>query len=346
MEEKKINIDMNLFKIPSKTQKKRKSEKDGNSINVKTSKRNETLKKRSILKMIREHQEERYKKLFEEKKETKRESIDNNNFNNDFKEAQKYLQSLVDKKGDSVNKTLRNYPNQSLLYHPSIQPLNTKLTEVTNDIMNDKHHEIPRNTMILNQSLDNIQPPKYGCLKNGALPTYRNFMNQTRKINQPISNSSEQPKNIGGSQDNISNQTEQQKIMETKINDSLKRVNEMKETSKVLQQLKQNIKPRKMKRKKTLRRTYKLGKSKVIPKISVLVSNKTLRNNISTKTQLLKQVPMQEVKSFLIKRGLIKVGSITPNDVLRKMYESAILICGEVQNHNPENLLFNYINGK
>ena len=101
-----------------------------------------------------------------------------------------------------------------------------------------------------------------------------------------------------------------------------------------------------MKRKRTLRRTYKVGKSKIAPKVSVLVSNKTIRNNTSTKSQLLKKVSIEEIKQFLVKRGLIKVGSITPNDVLRKMYESAIMMCGEVYNHNPENLMYNFFNDK
>ena len=75
-----------------------------------------------------------------------------------------------------------------------------------------------------------------------------------------------------------------------------------------------------------------------------MVSNKTIRNNISTKSQLLKQVPIQDIKKYLIKRGLLKVGSTAPNDILRKLYESSILICGEVQNHNPDYLLYNFLN--
>jgi hypothetical protein len=55
---------------------------------------------------------------------------------------------------------------------------------------------------------------------------------------------------------------------------------------------------------------------------------------------------MSEVKKYLIKRGFIKVGSVAPNDVLRKMYEDAVLMCGEVQNHNPDNLLYNFLNQK
>jgi hypothetical protein len=101
---------------------------------------------------------------------------------------------------------------------------------------------------------------------------------------------------------------------------------------------------RNRKRKKTIRRTYKIGKSKIMPKISVLVSNKTIRNQILTKNQLLKQTSIQDIKRYLIKHGLIRVGSTTPNDVLRKMYESAQMVCGEIHNHNPDNLLYNFIN--
>lgn len=98
------------------------------------------------------------------------------------------------------------------------------------------------------------------------------------------------------------------------------------------------------KQKRTVRRTFKIGKSKTLPKISVLISNKTIRNQISTKAQELKQTPIQEVRRFLTKKGFIRVGSDAPNDVLRKMYESAVLICGDVQNHNPDNLLYNFFN--
>ena len=101
---------------------------------------------------------------------------------------------------------------------------------------------------------------------------------------------------------------------------------------------------RRRKQKKTMRRTFRLGKSKHYPRVSVLVSNRTLRKQISSRCQELKQVPLDEVKKTLIKKGFIKVGSTAPNDVLRKMYESISLICGDIQNHNPDNLVYNYFN--
>ena len=83
----------------------------------------------------------------------------------------------------------------------------------------------------------------------------------------------------------------------------------------------------------------------MFPKVGVLVSNKTIRKNVTTKAQLLKQVPMEEIKKYLIKHGFIKIGTTAPNDVLRKIYESAIMMGGEIQNYNSENLLYNYLNG-
>ena len=148
-------------------------------------------------------------------------------------------------------------------------------------------------------------------------------------ITQPI---------VGGAKTNADS-------IDAQIARNVDRINTMRQTAAKIQELKPKTQPIFNKQKRTIRRTHKIGKSKVFPRVSVLVSNKTLRNNISTKTQLLKQTPMQDVKTYLMKRGFIKVGSTAPNDVLRKMYESATLICGELQNHNPENLLHNFLNG-
>jgi hypothetical protein len=95
---------------------------------------------------------------------------------------------------------------------------------------------------------------------------------------------------------------------------------------------------------KILKRTYKIGKSISNRKISVLVSNKTLRHQASNKSITLKKTPMNDVRKFLVKRGLVKVGTTAPPDVLRKMYESASMVCGDITNHNPETLMYNFLN--
>jgi len=355
-DKKTLNINPELFSFSNNTTRKKRA-KNTNEIKIKTSaakKKDDTLKKRSILKMIRQHQEDRYKKLFEDNSTSKntKTTTNDNQFNKEFQEAKAFLENLTEKNNverNLKNHTIRNYPNNnvnSMLFSPSLDTL-----APLNDIITTNISNVP------SMKLNILQPPQYGCLKNGTLPTYKNYMNQTRKnIPQPVitiggniksSNTNTTPSININTPTTTSNQIVGNKSehVENKINDAIDRVKQMNQTAMKLQQLKKQLKPKKMKQKKTKRRTYKIGKSKVLPKVSVLVSNKTIRNNITTKKQLLKQVPIQEIKSYLMKRGFIKVGSSAPNDVLRKMYESAVMICGEIQNHNPENLLYNYLNG-
>lgn len=89
---------------------------------------------------------------------------------------------------------------------------------------------------------------------------------------------------------------------------------------------------------KTLK--YKLGKRN--NKIGILVKNNKTLKRIKEDSTNLKKKSISEVKQYLRKHNLIKVGCDAPNDVLRKMYESAIL-SGEINNVNSENLLHNFL---
>ena len=331
----------------NKTKKTQPKQKPQDKIRVKNpaNKKQQTLRKQSLLNMIRKQQEDRYKRLYSNNQQSTQSNqpssqIQNNNvdkFNADFDNSSRaYLDRLVKKHEMNVpkNTTLRRYP--------SVAP------------------QIPQTANYTQQQISNNinSTPKYGCLKNGSLPTYRNYLNKTQNNRPTIHVGSNMPlnSNIPNVVNNITpsqqspvsvyekNENTPSSIIETKINDGMRRMSELSQRNDILNKLSNN-KPKKLKRKKTLRRTYKVGRSSVAPKIGVLVSNKTLRNRISTKKQLLKQTPIQDVKKYLIKHGLIRIGSVTPNDVLRKMYESLSLVCGEVHNHNPDTLLYNYING-
>lgn len=107
-----------------------------------------------------------------------------------------------------------------------------------------------------------------------------------------------------------------------------------------------NVKIPKTKPNKLIRRTYHVGKDKFRPVVGVLLPNRTIRNNVVNKTFQLKNTPIEDIRKFLLRNGFIKVGSTSPNDVLYKMYESIMLINGEVKNHNPDNLLYNFFNEK
>jgi hypothetical protein len=308
---------------------------------------------------------------------------DSDNMNRDFEDSLQYLLSVAEKNKSAIptttrhNSTLRQLPatTESLLLRPSLgksildDAVNTALPNVFSEITPS-----PDASPVHIRSA----PPQYGCLKNGQLPTYRMWKNRTVKnppsLNTPLIGNTqpillppsiptrEQPPLANFS---ISSSPNTMGVYDTKAPSNSPTIQVLgggastspniavreEQTSDIrahqtFRQHKSQFKKRarQPKQKRILRRTYRVGKSKHYPHVSVLISNKTLRNQITTKAQLLKQTPMDEVKKTLIKKGLIKVGTTAPNDVLRKMYESVVLLCGDIHNHNSENLLYNYFN--
>ena len=309
-----INPDLFTFKNNNSTRKKEKT-KPKEKIKVRSEQqmpKNESLRKKSILKMIRDHHSEKNKDRFShiENKITTQPKEQG-----DFEKATSFFNNMVVSNNKPHNMTLKNNISNSKHTESSIAPKLTLGESVKLDFQNN----VQEQPVVLNNSP--IPTPKYGCLKNGNLPTYRDYMNKTRKETESYVNTNLENKELTPSEkSNIFSQ----------LRNKLK--NEVKD------------KKKKKHRRKTIRRTYKIGKSKIKPQVSVLISNKTMRNKIVEKKQMLKQISITEIRAYLIKHGFIKVGSTTPNDVLRKMYESALLICGDVQNHNKETLLYNFMN--
>ncbi len=394
-----IRVNPDLFHFSTTNKTKRKRARDPNKpIRVKTDPlHNRTVKntKKQLLKYIREQQEKNYKRfsdsqnsIMEDTTSSRPSDTTNSGFESDFANSLKYLSSVAEKAQKPAstiphNITMRNLPatartlpatTESILTGSTLgntipyDNIGLDLPNVFSDIqpepLNDPFHIRPRQPTTLST-------PKYGCLKNGTLPTYRAWKNQTVKTytHHPSKRSSGgqtqvltqvQPQSlIQGQSTIITNESEPPSARipffpakQTTTTSSIGGVpkqqileNERGYKPIITQQKQRMKKKANHKQKRTLRRTFRLGKSKHYPNISVLVSNKTIRNQITTKTQLLKQVPIEEIKKTLMKKGLIKVGTTAPNDVLRKMYESVSLLCGDIHNHNPENLLFNYFNG-
>lgn len=394
-EKKTIQINPELFTFTNTTRKKKPKQDDENKpIKMKTNVNNKTTKGK-ILRYIREQQEENYKKLFENNNTSNNNKLESSlksplvNSSNELENSIAYLKSISEEherknemKNQIHNATIKRAPiintstSQNMFKYSDsntkingIEPMN-----VVNDINYDSN-----NIFHLKEKIPILPQPKYGCLKNGNLPTYRTMLQQTRRNHPPILNnqsivnsnynnkihtnpmisiqtSDNNTNNINreqyykGPSTNMNSMLNNNSFMNNQYNitvrdEQLKKISELKQMRQLLND-KQKTPPtfsRGGKQKKTIRRTYKVGKSKNAPKVSVLISNKTIRKNITMKTKLLKQVPMNEIKKYLITNGFIKIGTIAPNDVLRQMYESAILIGGEIQNHNPDNLLYNYL---
>lgn len=93
--------------------------------------------------------------------------------------------------------------------------------------------------------------------------------------------------------------------------------------------------------KKTIKRKYTLGKSNIKKTIGVLLKDNKTRKLIINAQKELKQKNINEIKTYLRQHNLIKIGTNAPNDVLRKIYETAIL-SGDISNTNTDTLLYNF----
>ena len=85
-----------------------------------------------------------------------------------------------------------------------------------------------------------------------------------------------------------------------------------------------------------------VGKSCKGRKVAVLLGNSATRKNIQTLQKTIKKSSVHDARRYLCERGLIKVGSAAPNEVIRSMYES-VQLTGDVRNSNPDTLLHNFM---
>jgi hypothetical protein len=97
--------------------------------------------------------------------------------------------------------------------------------------------------------------------------------------------------------------------------------------------------------KRTVKRKYNLGKSKINRKVGLLIKNNNTRKQVLDAHKDLKRESINDVKKYLKKHGFLKAGSLAPNDVVRKMYESTMLT-GDITNTNKDILMHNFMHDK
>ena len=365
-ETKSVKYNPDLFKIPSGTQKRKKA---ANKPPIKI--RNRTIKNK-ILDAIRknqEKQEKQYKSFLEEtpKASTEIKGLsDKGLFDNDFQKSVEYMQTFADKHKEEakLNKTLKSTaavaekqqvgigafseiyssfqkfaaPTYGCLKNGNLPTYRTYCNRTA------KSHGGQAMPVVQTQQIQAplvqaplIQAPLIQAQPMHIPQTQTPQMQAHQAIATPLVSSSK-PFEPEEAQKSLMGSSRAERIKSPAELLLIEKVKQKAESTKP--------KPINKKIKKIMRRTYRTGKDKYRPKVSVLLPNKTIRRNVTTKSYLLKQTPIEEIRKTLLKQGFIKIGSSAPNDVLRKMYESIQMIGGDINNHNPDNLLYNFFNEK
>ena len=263
-----------------------------------------------------------------------------------------------------INKTLKNHQpntqmdktNISLDLPPELQETYNTIIPGSNEIFKLKVNDVP-----------------YGCLKNGQKKTYREWKELNNKIDihdivrpptPPKKNVSsnvlpekmpiqpplpkvsreehlEKIKNKLKQIQNEENAKKQEILEQTLGTSSLEVFNEDEDDIDIKEILKEK-EPEKTYLKKTLKRKFTLGKSDKLRRVSVLIKDNQTRKNIINTQKNLKKTSITDVRKYLRQHGMIKVGTTCPSDILRKVFESAVLT-GEITNTNKETLLHNFL---
>jgi len=368
-EKRTIKINPDLFKFSTTNTTRKKRTDTAPRIKVKSSLANKEAStktlKRKLLKHIRSFQEDmtRDSRVKDKAPPPKKDDIPSDTVP-EFKDSMDYLLKLTKELEKRENVPAKNYTLKqrgNINLHDVLNTPNNVFIPTNESVSLEMPRELGAPIPIVPKHPTKISHPvpEYGCLKNGVKPTYRTWKNHTQRVYPPTATRPSPIINLDPTQQRIEQIRQRAKI--TRVNQLASSPEPMRlqkpESQKIsdiikreqMKQMKELKAPKKIKRpkqcQKTMRRTYRVGRSKVAPRITVLVSNKTIRKNITTQAQLLKQVPIKDVKQYLIKHGFIRVGSIAPNEVLRRMYETARMMCGEIHNHNPDNMLYNFLNG-
>jgi hypothetical protein len=93
---------------------------------------------------------------------------------------------------------------------------------------------------------------------------------------------------------------------------------------------------------KTVKKYSSFGKSPNRFTVRVLMKNIDTQVKIEKEKKLLDTHSIDTIREYLLKRGLYKIGSSAPDDVLRKIYKDAYLT-GDVENNNSDLLMHNYL---
>jgi len=295
------------------------------------------------------------------------------NNKDEFSESIDYLQTLTQQK------LLKEEEDRKLILKKKFEKKTLKnYSNLNSNLQSNIHLELPDELkeqsfeldVANNTNLNNLDTVPYGVLKGGVKPTYRNWI-KTKKnyeVNNP--NSSliidknkevlEREKRLNNLREKLKNAQQPQpsniynyNTLPISQNESEQSYISQKNLSSISPNLidnsnnliNQNIIAKKQILQKTIRRKYNLGKSVINKNVGVLIKDNNTRKLIINAHKDLKKKNINDIKNILREQNLIKIGSNAPNDVIRQIYESAMLT-GEVKNDNSDIILHNLQNSK
>jgi hypothetical protein len=285
-------------------------------------------------------------------------------------EKSKYDERMRKKREDIQNRTLKTYSyadyggsgiNVSLDLPPELQEPTPVSSSQFTPLANTE------TALKINYNIDKDVP--YGCLRGGKKPSFKDW---TRKNISYFNNEDELIVKNTNANKNIPAEPEQLHKFKQELPERYSKLEAIKQKIKDLEKgnVPSSLKPvitdkqliheevpveetkseivlsggqSKKILKKTIRRKFTLGKSKITKSVSVLVKDNKTRKRVLEAQRELKKTSIPDIKKYLKQHGMIKVGSTAPHDVLRKMYESSIL-AGDISNINRDTLIHNFLN--
>jgi len=172
--------------------------------------------------------------------------------------------------------------------------------------------------------------PPHGCLKNGKKPTFREWASKILGVGGPPG---VPPPNDGGAMSGGSGGA-----MSGGSGGASDEVSSGASGGIDPSQ----IAGMRVKIRKTHKKRYRIGKHDDV--VGVLLKNKQTQRHIQSQHLTLRQKTIGEIRKYLYDHHLLKIGSNAPPDVLRRMYEDAILT-GDVKNTNDGVMLHNFMSG-
>lgn len=285
-------------------------------------------------------------------------------------EKMNYERQRQKRKEQLERKTVRNYHEPHIEHNINLdlpdELMSKPLIVVNTDTMTTGGQPIKLHTKT-------SDPIPYGILKGGSKPTYRDWSKTQRKydVTNPQAALTIQGLELNKGKNERENRLNnlREKLKQKQIEESINKSEDIMITQNLIQkpmlELEQRVENSdvnvsgvngsgvngsgggeeiiaiKKITKKTIKRKYTLGRSRIKKTVSVLVKDRGTRKIILAAQKDLKRKSINDVKEYLRVHNLIKIGSNAPNDVLRKLYESSML-AGEITNSNSEILLHNF----